>query len=90
MRWVLSPFLLLFAAVFSIPLRESIAVGDPVPVIVSLLLITLCLAGFLALWGVPFVGRIAAGIIALAFGWYLVDQCVINFKGDWGIEKKRS
>ncbi len=90
MRWVLSPFLLLFAAVFCIPLKESLDVADLVPVVVTSLLIVLCLAGFMALWGVPFVGRIASGIIAIAFGWYLVDQCVINFNGDWGFDKKRS
>ena len=90
MRWCLSPFLLLFAAMFSISLRESIGRGDQVPPIVFSLLILLCLSGLLALWGIPFVGRIASGIIAFAFGWYLIDQCIINFNGDWGFGAKRS
>lgn len=90
MRWCLSPFLLLFAAVFFIPLRESMESGNQGAVFVTSLLIILCVSGLLALWGIPFVGRIASGIIALAFGWYLVDQCIINFHGDWGFEKKRS
>lgn len=90
MRWCLSPFLLLFAAVFSIPLRESMDVGDPIPIIIVSLLIILCIAGFLALWGVPFVGRLAAGIIAFACGWYVVDQCIVNFSGDWGFGGRRS
>jgi hypothetical protein len=90
MRWCLSPVLLLVSAVFSIPLRDSMAAGDQFTVIVTSLLIILCVSGLLALWGIPFVGRIASGIIALTFGWYLVDQCIINFNGDWGFGKKRS
>ena len=90
MRWCLSPVLLIVSAVFTIPLRDSMEAGDSFAVIVTSLLIILCVSGLLALWGVPFVGRIASGIIALVFGWYLVDQCFINFNGDWGIGKKRS
>ena len=90
MRWCLSPVLLIVAAVFTIPLRDSMEAGDSFAVIVTSLLIVLCVSGLLALWGLPFVGRIASGIIALVFGWYLVDQCFINFNGDWGFGKKRS
>jgi hypothetical protein len=84
MRWVLSPFLLLFAAVFFIPLLESIEEHRQAGVITTSLVILLCVAGFLALWGVPFVGRIVTGIIAFGYGWYVVDQCIINFSGSWG------
>lgn len=90
MRWCLSPFLLLFAAIFLIPLRESMEEHRQIGVIVSSLLIILCISGFLALWGVPLVGRIASGIVSLGFGWYLVDECIINFEGDWGFGKSRS
>jgi hypothetical protein len=84
MRWALSPFLLLFAAVFFIPLLESIEEHRQTGVIATSLVILLCVAGFLALWGVPFVGRIVTGIIAFGYGWYVVDQCIINFSGSWG------
>src|SRR5688572_19316886 len=90
MRWCLSPFLLIFAAVFVIPLLDSIGEHRQSGVIVTSLLITLCVTGFLALWGVPFVGRIVSGIIALAFGWYLVDECILHFDGSWGFGKSRS
>ena len=49
MRWCLSPFLLLFAAVFCIPLGESLGAADPLPVVVTSLLVILCLSGFMAL-----------------------------------------
>jgi len=84
MRWALSPFLLLFAAIFFIPLLESVEAHRQIGVITTSLVILLCVAGFLALWGVPFVGRIVTGIIAFGYGWYVVDQCIINFTGYWG------
>lgn len=89
-RWCLSPFLVLFGAVFTNPLRESLAAGNHLAAIVTALLVILCVAGFLALWGVPFVGRLVSGIIALAFGWYLVEECFISFDGDWRVGGKRS
>lgn len=84
MRWVLSPFLLLFAAVFFIPLLESIEEHRQAGVIATSLVILVCIAGFLALWGVPLVGRIVTGIIAFGYGWYVIDQCIIKFDGSWG------
>lgn len=84
MRWVLSPFLLLFAAVFFIPLLESVEAHRQTGVITMSLVILVCIAGFLALWGVPLVGRIVTGIIAFGYGWYVVDQCIVNFDGSWG------
>ena len=90
MRWVLSPFLLIFAAVFFIPLLESIEEHRQAGVIATSLVILLCIAGFLALWGVPFVGRIVTGIIAFGYGWYVIDQCVINFTGSWGWGGRKS
>jgi hypothetical protein len=84
MRWVLSPFLLLFAAVFFIPLLESIEEHRQAGVIATSLVILLCIAGFLALWGVPLVGRIVTGIVAFGYCWYVIDQCIIKFDGFWG------
>ena len=90
MRWVLSPFLLLFAAVFSIPLLESIEEHRQTGVIATSLGILLCIAGFLALWGVPLVGRIVTAIIAFGYGWYVIDQCIIKFDGSWGWGESKS
>lgn len=35
-------------------------------------------------------GRIVSGIVALAFGAYLVHECFLDFDGDWGWGKGRS
>jgi hypothetical protein len=84
LRWSLSPFLLLFAVVFLIPLQEAVDELRWEGVIATSFVIILCIAGFLTLWGVPFVGRIVTGIIAFSYGWYVVDQCFIHFDGNWG------
>lgn len=84
LRWSLSPFLLLFAVVFLIPLREAIDALRWEGVIASCFLIVLCVSGFLTLWGIPFVGRIVTGIIAFSFGGYVIDRCFIRFDGNWG------
>lgn len=86
-RWCLSPFLLLAPTVFFIPLLDALEAGNQVAVIVGSLAILLCLSGLLALWGIPLAGRIASGIISLAFGGYLIDQCVVGFKADQGYGK---
>jgi hypothetical protein len=59
MRLSLSPFLLIFAGNFFL---EVLTEEE------NLIFFTfgiLCISGFLALWGVPFAGRITSGIISL-------------------------
>lgn len=90
LRWSLSPFLLFFAVVFTFPLLESAGTHHMAGMIGFSLLVLVCLAGLLALWGIPFVGRIVTGIISLAYGWYVVDQCFIRFDGTWDMLKSKS
>ena len=90
MRWSLSPFFLLFAAIFFSPIPELLEEQRYGGVCALSLLIILCLAGLLALWGVPFVGRLVTGIIAGFCGWYVVDQCIIQFDGSLGWGGRRS
>ena len=84
MRWVLGTFLLLYSAFMIIPLRGAIEDGRMVGVIACSLMMLMCVAGFLATWGVPYVGRIVTGLIALAYAYYVLDECILNFDGDWG------
>lgn len=90
LRWVLSPLLLLFSAVFVIPLLETVEEDRLAGTVICAGLIIACLAGVLALWGVPGTGRIVSGIVALGFGGYLVHECFLDFDGDWGWGKSRS
>lgn len=89
-RWLLSPFLIIFEAVFFIPLFDAMSEGRQVGVIATSLAIILCFCGALALWGVPYIGRVVTAIITFSSGYYLVDECFINFSGDWGWSRSRS
>ncbi len=90
MRWSLSPFLVLFAVVFFTPIPELLEKQKYDGVFGFSIVITLCLAGLLSLWGVPFMGRIVTGIISSVCVWYLVDQCIIRFDGNWGWGGRKS
>lgn len=83
-RWSLSPLLLLFAVVLCFPVMDCVRQGRFAGIVVGGLAVVVCLVGFLALWGVPRLGRLVTAIVGVAFGWYLVDQCFINFHGSWG------
>ncbi len=89
-RWVLSPLLLFAAAFFCLPLLMAIDEQRQAGVIVTSLLIVACIAGTLALWGVPFVGRVVTGIIALGYGWYVFDECFAHYDGSLGLGGPRS
>ncbi len=90
MRWLLGPFLLFYAAFMIIPLQKAMEEGRTVGVVVCLIMMLVCVAGFLATWGVPLVGRICSGFIALLYVWYVADQWIINFDGDLGAGERRS
>jgi hypothetical protein len=90
MRWTLSPFLLLFAVVFYSPIPELLEKQNQGGVAAFSILVILSLAGLLALWGVPLVGRIVTGIIAMTCCWYVVDQCIIKFNGSWSWGGRKS
>ncbi len=90
MRWVLSPVLLIFAGLSVFQMQETVEEGRLAGTIICVGLILACLAGVLALWGVPGMGRIVSGIIALAFGAYVVHECFLDFDGEWGWGKSRS
>ena len=73
MRLTLSPFLLIYAGLsFLGPILFAIPFG------------ILNISGFLALWGVPFAGRITSGIIALFFVLATVEILPeLNFGGSF-------
>jgi hypothetical protein len=49
-----------------------------------------CLCSLLAIWGVPHVGRVVTGFIAIGYSAYVIDQCFISYNGDLGLGSQRS
>lgn len=90
MRWSLSPFLVIFALVFFIHIPELLENQRYDGVLAISVMIILCLAGLLALWGVPLMGRIVTAIIASFCVWCVVDQCIFKFDGNWGWGGRKS
>lgn len=83
MRWTLSPFLLLFGTLFTFQLPDALDQQQQVSIIGLFLLVVLCASGILALWGVPYIGRLVSAIIATAFIYYVVAM-IQDFDGNWG------
>lgn len=89
-RWVLSPVLILTVIFLStVVLPDVLSEGRVIGLIVIAAIGLACIAGLLALWGVPYAGRIVTGVVASGYAAYVYSECFVEFEGDWGFGKSR-
>lgn len=89
-RWSLSPVLVIFAVIISFQAVTCREEGRIPGMVICVVLVVTCIAGLLALWGVRHAGRIVTGIIGAGYAAYLIQECFVDFDGNWGWGARRS
>ena len=89
-RWTLSPVLILVGVVIAFQIDNTLKEGRIAGTVFCVLFCLVCFCGLLALWGVPYVGRIVTASIAISYIGYMFSEFFIDFDGDWGGGAQRS
>lgn len=78
LKVVLAPCLAISVVVSFLAFQDAVSEHRIEGIIACTAFNIVCICGLLALWGVPYCGRIVTGLIALAFAYFFIDEWFIT------------